>query len=203
MNKLIKGLRTDYGFDKAVLFLALAQEMQKEIVQKDEENDHKKVKYLLADQAQMLSFADRELSRFRDKHLSISIKRIVTSVQFEHNQVMEDRQFYMNRSISSLLREQGLHLLDQVVNESEEVNMEMVWEIVDMFRHAMMTAVEYDTCPCNESEARASAEMGFLFATVLKLDEYANRYLTSAIRLCEVVTAASAQPSMDRHGIRR
>nr|KAG5691789.1 hypothetical protein BaRGS_003185 [Batillaria attramentaria] len=76
-------------------------------------------------------------------------------------------------------REKGEELLAHVLLDEEDLNIDAVWTVVDAFKESAMLTREHDI----ELEAMAYSALGRVYHKVLKLKDYAKRYLTRALQL--------------------
>jgi len=80
-------------------------------------------------------------------------------------------------------RKQADGLFDKYLNQSEEVNFDMMWAILDMYKAATLSCQEKDI----ENEAIALARQGRLFEKLFKLDIKAKTYYRRAFDLAQTL----------------
>lgn len=101
-------------------------------------------------------------------NFSIDISRLDEDVSF------------LRRSCDSIkLREQGDRLFDDCVMQSEMLNMEMVWNILDIYKASELQSRNVDI----ENEAIALSRQGRLFSKILNLRSKAHTYYMASFEL--------------------
>nr|KAG5694170.1 hypothetical protein BaRGS_016016 [Batillaria attramentaria] len=80
-------------------------------------------------------------------------------------------------------RMSGEELLVLVTQNEEDLNIDMVWEVVDWFRRAAMLTREHDL----EQEAMALSALGRVFDKVLKMKDRAKKCLTRVLELANTM----------------
>ncbi|XP_025112284.1 uncharacterized protein LOC112575017 [Pomacea canaliculata] len=80
-------------------------------------------------------------------------------------------------------RTNGDEILKMITFETEDLNINMVWEVIDWYHNAALLIRERDL----ELEAMALYSLGRVYAKVLKLKYYAKLYLMKAFELINVM----------------
>jgi hypothetical protein len=93
----------------------------------------------------------------------------------------EDVSFLQYSCESVNYRTQGDALFTKYVNEIEELNFEMMWEILDMYKSASLSCREMDL----ENEAIAISRQERLFDKILKLKIHAKEFYRNAFDLAQ------------------
>ena len=83
--------------------------------------------------------------------------------------------FFTHQSFFSL----GDNLLDNVLNMQECLNMDMVWDVVDWYKQAIILTRENDV----EMEAIALSRLGRVYDKILKMKSKASECFKRAIQL--------------------
>lgn len=97
-------------------------------------------------------------------------------------QVLEQDVFYHMCSASSIqARVQGDQLLQVALQEQEELDMNLIFEVIDWYKQAVVLAREVDI----EQEAIAESRLGVVYDNVLKLSFRAKAYFTHSLQLAE------------------
>lgn len=93
--------------------------------------------------------------------------------------LQEDISFLKRSSDSIKLREQADHMFDEYVMQSEGLNLEMVWVILDLYKASEMHSRNLDI----ENEAIALSRQGRLFYKIFKLPSKAHTYYRASFDL--------------------
>ena len=93
----------------------------------------------------------------------------------------EDNTFLQFSCESVRIRFQADDLFNTYVNESEEINFEMMWEILDMYKDAALKTREKDI----ENEALAISRQGRIFDKIFKIRPKAHSYYRAAFDLAQ------------------
>lgn len=93
---------------------------------------------------------------------------------------MDEDISFLKRSCDSInLREQADHLFDTYVMQCEELNFDIVWHILDMYKASQMHCRDIDI----ENEAIALSRQGRIFYKVLTLKDKAHLYYRASFDL--------------------
>lgn len=96
--------------------------------------------------------------------------------------VLEQDVFYHTCSASSIqARSQGDQLLEMALQEQEELDMTLVFEVIDWYKQAVVLSKEIDI----EQEAIADSRLGVVYDKVLKITSRAKAYFTTSFELAE------------------
>lgn len=97
-------------------------------------------------------------------------------------QTLEQDVFYHTCSASSIqARVQGDQLLQVALQEQEDLDMTLVFEVIDWYKQAVVLSREVDI----EQEAIAESRLGVVYDKVLKLTLRAKAYFTHSFELAE------------------
>ena len=81
-----------------------------------------------------------------------------------------------------------------LLNELDEWNQDLLWEIIDLYRQAILGAIkQYPESPSHEHEAIATAYLGRLFDNVLKNYEKGRALYFHVIQLADSLTTSTGQ----------
>ena len=129
------------------------------------------------------------LSRMRDCYRPIEeVKRLAHITGDELNDLLDEAPtleqdvFYHSCSASSMqARVQGDHLLTMALEDEEELDMTLVFEVIDWYKQAVVLAREIEI----EQEAIAESRLGVVYDKVLKLTHRAKDYFNHTLQLAE------------------
>ena len=131
------------------------------------------------------------MTRMRDCYRPIEeVKRLcryagvtrATHEMLEEARVLEQDVFYNTCSASSIqARVQGDQLLQLALQEQEELDMTLIFEVIDWFKQAVVLSREVDI----EQEAIAESRLGVVYDKVLKMTFRAKAYFTHSFELAE------------------
>ena len=130
------------------------------------------------------------LSRMRDCYRPIEeVKRlcriyggILNCKILEEAVTLETDVFYHNCTASAVqARVQGDQLLKMALTEEEELEMTLIFEVIDWYKQAVMLAREVEI----EQEAIAESRLGVVYDKVLKMSLRAKAYFTHSFKLAE------------------
>ena len=128
------------------------------------------------------------LSRMRDCYRPIEeVKRLSQILGglddlLREARLLEQDVFYHTCSASSIqARVQGDQLLSVALEDEEELNMSLVFEVIDWFKQAVVLAREVEI----EQEAVAESRLGVVYDKVLKLKYKAKAYFNHCLQLVE------------------
>ncbi|KAJ7372330.1 hypothetical protein OS493_019775 [Desmophyllum pertusum] len=129
------------------------------------------------------------LSRMRDCYRPIEeVKRLarITGDELDdllsESETLEQDVFYHSCSASSMqARHHGDHLLTVALQEEEELDMTLVFEVIDWYKQAVVLAREVEI----EQEAIAESRLGVVYDKVLKLTQRAKTYFNHTLQLVE------------------
>ncbi|KAJ8305731.1 hypothetical protein KUTeg_016276 [Tegillarca granosa] len=93
----------------------------------------------------------------------------------------EDVVMHLSITESSQSRQTGDDLLKMVLIDEETLNIEMVWDIIDWYRQAIVLTRDLDM----EMEAIALSRLGVVYDKVLKLKPKAKECFMASVRLAE------------------
>lgn len=91
----------------------------------------------------------------------------------------EDIQHHLRICESVRCRETGEQLQRRVLEEEEELQVDMMWEVVDWYKQAIIQTKDLDI----ENETRANGQLALAFDKILKDTVRARHYLTATIQL--------------------
>ncbi|KAL9988513.1 hypothetical protein ACROYT_G002967 [Oculina patagonica] len=129
------------------------------------------------------------LSRMRDCYRPIEeVKRLarVTGDELDdllrESETLEQDVFYHSCSASSMqARHHGDQLLTVALQDMEELDMTLVFEVIDWYKQAVVLAREVEL----EQEAIAECRLGVVYDKVLKLTQRAKTYFNHTLQLVE------------------
>ena len=128
------------------------------------------------------------LSRMKDCYRPIEeVKRLSSSAgELEdlliESELLEQDVFYHTSAASSIqARAQGDQLLSIALEEHEHLDLDLVFDIVDWYKQAIVLAREVEI----EQEAIAESQLGVLYDKVLKMKWRAKVYFTHSFQLAE------------------
>ena len=129
------------------------------------------------------------LSRMRDCYRPIEeVKRLAHIVGddledlLREGETLEQDVLYHTCSASSMqARVQGDHLLTMALEDEEELDMTLVFEVIDWYKQAVLLAREIEI----EQEAIAQSRLGVVYDKVLKLTQRAKDYFKHTLQLVE------------------
>lgn len=129
------------------------------------------------------------LSRMRDCYRPIEeVKRLahITGDELDdllrEGETLEQDVFYHSCSASSMqARNHGDQLLTVALQDTEELNMTLVFEVIDWYKQAVVLAREVEL----EQEAIAESRLGVVYDKVLKLTVRAKAYFNHTLQLVE------------------
>lgn len=129
------------------------------------------------------------LSRMRDCYRPVEeVKRLAHITGEELSDLLSEAQsleqdvFYHTCSASSMqARLQGDHLLTMALEDEEELDMTLVFEVIDWYKQAVVFAREIEI----EQEAIAESRLGVVYDKVLKLTNRAKDYFNHTLQLAE------------------
>lgn len=131
------------------------------------------------------------LTRMKDCYRPIEeVKRLAryaevtraTREMLSQARVLEQDVFYHTSSASSIqARVQGNQLLEVALQEEEELDMNLIFEVIDWYKQAVVLAREVDI----EQEAIAESRLGVVYDKVLKITLRAKAYFTHSFELAE------------------
>jgi len=129
--------------------------------------------------AQFLEYA-RESVELAKKHSAKS-----KDMEFLLNlELMEQDIFIYSCCCESVrVRHQADLLFTEYVHDSEELNMEMMWEILDMYKDAVLKTAERDL----ENEALANSRIGRMFEKIFKMESKGHLYYRRAFDLAQAL----------------
>ena len=78
-------------------------------------------------------------------------------------------------------RKTGAQLLDWATQQQEELNVDLIWDVIDWYKQATILARELDI----EQEAIALSYLGFVYDKVLMLQSRAKAYYMRCLQLAE------------------
>ncbi|XP_020917560.1 uncharacterized protein LOC110254854 [Exaiptasia diaphana] len=127
----------------------------------------------------------RCLSRMRDCYYPIQeAKRLSGNSDYEDSEisVLEKDVFYTTCTAESVqARYCGSELLETALKEEENLNMDIVWDVIDWYKRAVILARELDL----EQEAIALGRLGHVYNKVLKLRQRSKTYYKKSFELVE------------------
>jgi len=148
-------------------------------------------KLFFFDGATKLQYGDYKtcLSRMRDCYHPIEeVKRLAHITGEELNDLLREAEtldqdvLYHACSASSMqARVQGDHLLTMALEDEEELDMTLVFEVIDWYKQAVLLAREVEI----EQEAIAESRLGVVYDKVLKLTNRAKDYFNHTLQLVE------------------
>jgi len=124
------------------------------------------------------------LLEYVNEDIELSLKNSQKNDVFQEDDIerlKEDTLFLKCSCESHRLRVQADKLFDIQVNQSEEINFEMIWEILDMYKAAVLHCREIDL----ENEIIAISRQGRVFDKILKVRDYAHRYYRAAFNMAQ------------------
>lgn len=129
------------------------------------------------------------LSRMRDCYRPIEEAKRLAHITGEElddllreGETLEQDVFYHTCSASSMqARLQGDHLLTVALQDEEELDMTLVFEVIDWYKQAVLLAREVEI----EQEAIAESRLGVVYDKVLKLTHRAKDYFKHTLELAE------------------
>ena len=130
------------------------------------------------------------LSRMRDCYRPVEeVKRLcringggLNYTMLEEAQTLEKDVFYHTCAASAVqAREQGDQLLKTALMEQEELDMTLIFEVIDWYKQAVVLAREVEI----EQEAIAESRLGVVYDKVLKMTLRAKAYFTHSFELAE------------------
>jgi len=129
------------------------------------------------------------LSRMRDCYRPIEeVKRLARITEDElddllgESESLEQDVFYHSCSASSIqARHHGDHLLSVALQDEEELDMTLIFEVIDWYKQAVVLAREIEL----EQEAIAESRLGVVYDKVLKLTHRAKTYFNHTLQLVE------------------
>lgn len=129
------------------------------------------------------------LSRMRDCYRPIEeVKRLAhiggddLEDLSQEGETLERDVLYHTCSASSMqARVQGDHLLTMALEDEEELDMTLVFEVIDWYKQAVLLAREIEI----EQEAIAECRLGVVYDKVLKLTRRAKDYFSHTLQLAE------------------
>ena len=129
------------------------------------------------------------LSRMRDCYRPIEeVKRLAHITRGEikdlllEAEILEQDVLYHTCSASSMqARLQGDHLLTKAIEDEEELDMTLIFEVIDWYKQAVLQAREIEI----EQEAIAESRLGVVYDKVLKLKNRAKDYFSHCLQLVE------------------
>lgn len=129
------------------------------------------------------------LSRMRDCYRPIEeVKRLARITEDELDDLLSESEsleqdvFYHSCSASSMqARHHGDHLLTVALQDVEELDMTLVFEVIDWYKQAVVLAREIEL----EQEAIAESRLGVVYDKVLKLTHRAKTYFNHTLQLVE------------------
>ena len=117
----------------------------------------------------------KRLGRYAE--VTRATREILTEVR-----VLEQDVFYNTCSASSIqARVQGDQLLHVALQEQEDLDMTLIFEVIDWYKQAVVLAREVDI----EQEAITESRLGVVYDKVLKLTLRAKQYFTHSFELAE------------------
>ncbi|EDO35263.1 predicted protein [Nematostella vectensis] len=149
----------------------------------------KQAKFIFHDGAMELQSGDYKicLSRMKDCYFHLEeAKRLQhNSSDIDRNQeiaVLEQDIIYLRTTAESMqAREHGNQLLEIAVKEEEELNMDLIWDVIDWFKQATIFARELDL----EQEAIALSRLGYVYDQIIKQESKAKTYFMRALQLAD------------------
>ena len=127
------------------------------------------------------------LSRMRDCYYHIEEAKKLANIQhdaerIEEVKVLEQDVFYHSSAAESIqAREHGRQILDTATQQEEELNLELIWDVIDWYKQATILARELDI----EQEAIALSYLGYVYDKVLKIQSKAKEYFMRSLQLAE------------------
>ncbi|XP_068734304.1 uncharacterized protein [Montipora capricornis] len=129
------------------------------------------------------------LSRMRDCYRPIEeVKRLAHITGDElgdlllEGETLERDVLYHTCSASSMqARLQGDHLLSLAIEDEEELDMTLIFEVIDWYKQAVLLAREIEI----EQEAIAESRLGVVYDKVLKMKNRAKDYFSHSLQLVE------------------
>ena len=127
------------------------------------------------------------LSRMRDCYYHIEEAKKLANIQqdaerIEEVKVLEQDVFYHSSAAESIqAREHGRQILDTATQQEEELNLELIWDVIDCYKQATILARELDI----EQEAIALSYLGYVYDKVLKIQSKAKAYYMRCLQLAE------------------
>ena len=133
------------------------------------------------------------LGRMKDCYRPIEeVKRLgfytgvscATSELLTEARVLEQDVFYHSCSASSIqARSQGDELLELAMQGEENLDMDLIFDVIDWYKQAIVLAREIDL----EQEAIGSSRLGVVYDKVLKITSRAKEYFTKCLELMEAL----------------
>ncbi|XP_060592614.1 uncharacterized protein LOC132747295 [Ruditapes philippinarum] len=102
----------------------------------------------------------------------------------EHSVLESDVRVNTALAESMQSRQTGDILLDKVLKEEETLNMDMIWEVMDWYKNAILRARDVDM----KQEAIALYKIGIVYDKVFKLKFRAKTYLKKSLELAQSMT---------------
>ena len=127
------------------------------------------------------------LSRMRDCYYHIEEAKKLANIQqdaerIEEVKVLEQDVFYHSSAAESIqAREHGRQILDTATQQEEELNVELIWDVIDWYKQATILARELDI----EQEAIALSYLGYVYDKVLKIQSKAKAYYMRCLQLAD------------------
>ncbi|KAK3092544.1 hypothetical protein FSP39_004187 [Pinctada imbricata] len=165
MNKIVPHINLPHL--SADIYLQIAQAYFHTGIKALEEKDHKSCLYQMAETNYPINECER-LSKSLEFLSEVAVLR-------------EDVRMHTCMAESVQARATGDSLLQNVLKDQESLNMEMIWDIIDWYRSAMLLTRDLDM----EAEAIAASRLGRVYDKVLKLKVQAKQYYRQAISLAE------------------
>ncbi|XP_060603257.1 uncharacterized protein LOC132756257 [Ruditapes philippinarum] len=105
-------------------------------------------------------------------------------IRKEHSVLETD--VMLNRALAESMqsRQTGDVLLEKVLKDEEMLNIDMVWEIIDWYKNAILRARDVDM----KQEAMALYKIGLVYDKVFKVKFRAKTYLKKALELAQSMT---------------
>ena len=193
---------------RALLQLVLADEMHKEVLRLDSEDEDEEGTSttwrlqlsLLEDLGRPLTEASQQLQAYT------RLGGIRTHLLDEMREIHDSARYYRARVESKRLRSQGAEMCKHLLFDLESLDQEMMWAAVDTLRAAVTALIDADASSdfanpviwCHESLAQAYSSLGHVFEKVVRLEKVANTLYLQVVQHAQIVTDTSGATFFSR-----
>lgn len=130
-----------------------------------------------------LSFRSINECRFYSEECSKLSKQLDNRVSFDIEEIISDRS--LQECLIDGLRYFNIaeKNLDKVINYEETLNIESIWDCIDLYHDAIVRTLDKDI----ELEAKIKSKLGYIYKNILKLHHIAMRYFYDSFNLAEAM----------------